>query len=357
MASPASVPTLRFATPADLPSIARFLPALGGPALSERFPGQTLVEYLRWKYFSSPLGDAVVGLAVDAEQVVGLVAATPKTLYIDGTAHAVYELGDFLTDERYRGRGIFSQLIETVCAELTRRCATLAYVRPNENSYPILVRHGSFFEARQLDVRRFVFPGAFLARRVSRHAALFGRVGLDRAALRWALGSPSRSVHVRRIERFGGGHDRLWRVAGSGYRLVVGRHSDYLNWRYAQCPTPFVLWEACRGEDPVGFLSAFASPSSATGHIADLFAAHDDTDACSALLTACFHFLSDARMASIYGWTFRGDVRAAIGRALSRACPLATGRPHHFAVRILRPGFPGLPPSGWQLSMGDFDGI
>jgi GNAT superfamily N-acetyltransferase len=349
--------TPRFATRSDLPAIATFLPALGGSGLPERFPGQTLADYLHWKYFQGPLGEAVVGITVDAEQVVGLVAATPRTLCVDGTAHAVFELGDFLTDERYRGRGIFSRLIEAVCEELKRRHAKLAYVRPNENSFPILVRHGSFTEARQLDVRRFVFPSAFLARRFSRPASWFGKAGPDWAALRWALGTPRGPVQVRRFERFGPQHDRLWHVAGTGYRVAIGRHSEYLNWRYAQSPTPFLLWEACRGEETVGFLSAFASPSSATGHIADLFTGREDADACVALLAACFHALRDAGVRSIYCWKLRGEVPSAAGRALSRACPLATGRPHHLVLRVLDPSLPGLPPSGWHLSMGDFDGL
>lgn len=357
MALPASAPTFRFATRRDLPAIADFLPALGGPLFAERYPGRTLIDFLEWKYFRNPLGDAVVAVAVDGDLVAGLVAATPKALAVDHTRISVYELGDFLTDRQYRGRGIFSTLIERVAEELTARGAALAYVRPNDNSFPILVRHCSFVEARQIDGRRFVFPSDILARRVSRPAAVLGRLGLDRAAMRWALASAPASVDVRAIDRFGPGHDSLWEEASGRYQLSIDRHSAFLNWRYADSPTPFLLWEALRGGRVAGFLSAFVSPSSRTGHIADLFTDPEDDEACTALVRACFRTLREQGVGSIYCWSPRGDATSAPGRILSRACPLSNGRPLHFAVRVFDSEFKGLPPSAWHLAMGDFDGV
>jgi hypothetical protein len=357
MALPESTLSERFAGRDDLEAIARFLPGLGGPRFSERYPGRTLIDFLDWKYFQNPLGDAVVGIATDGGQVVGLVAATPKTLWLDLEWAAVYELGDFLTDDRYRGRGIFSSLIERVCAELARRKAALAYVRPNENSFPILVRRGNFTEARQIDGSRFVFPSDVLARKLSPSAAVFGRMGLDWAALRWVLAPAPASIEVCRIDRFGTRHDRLWQAGSRGYRLAIDRRSAYLNWRYADSPTPFSLWDARRNGEAVGYLAAFVSPSSRTGHIADLFTASDDDDACAALLATCFRSLREQGVRSIYCWRPRGDEGSAVARALARACPVSNGQPLHFAVRILDSNFRGLPPSAWQLSMGDFDGV
>ena len=45
MALPDSTFTERFATRHDLAAIARFLPGLGGPLFSERFPGRTLTDF------------------------------------------------------------------------------------------------------------------------------------------------------------------------------------------------------------------------------------------------------------------------------------------------------------------------
>lgn len=357
MAVPASAPTFRFATRHDLPAIADFLPALGGPLFSERYPGRTLIDFLDWKYFRNPLGDAVVGVATDGGQVVGLVAATPKRLHLDHASNAVYELGDFLTDGRYRGRGIFSSLIEQVCALIADRNAVLAYVRPNENSFPILVRHCGFTEASQIDGRRFVFPSDILARRVAPPAAVLGHIGLDRAAMRWVLGPSPASIDIRAIDRFGPSHDRLWEEAGQRYRIAIERGSAWLNWRYAESPTPFLLWEARRGDRTAGYLSAFISPSSRTGHIADLFASPEDDEAGAALVGACFRALRAKGVGSIYCWIPRGEDPSAVGRTLARACPLSNGRPLHFAVRVFDPCFKGFPPSAWHLAMGDFDGV
>ena len=67
MVVPESTLSERFAGRHDLEAIARFLPGLGGPRFSERYPERTLIDFLDWKYFKNPLGDAVVAIATEPQ--------------------------------------------------------------------------------------------------------------------------------------------------------------------------------------------------------------------------------------------------------------------------------------------------
>src|SRR5262252_1688586 len=72
----------RLARREDLDGIGILLQELAGPHYSERFPGATVADFCRWKYFENPMGDAAVGIAVSGKRVVSLVAATPKLIQV-----------------------------------------------------------------------------------------------------------------------------------------------------------------------------------------------------------------------------------------------------------------------------------
>src|SRR5690349_24349995 len=100
---------------------------LGGEAFADRVGAATGVDFCRWKYFENPAGNAVVGIALDSENIVSIVAAVPKKLQIGSQIQLSFEMGDFITAEAYRRQGLFSRLIELVSQEATERGGSLAY--------------------------------------------------------------------------------------------------------------------------------------------------------------------------------------------------------------------------------------
>src|ERR1700682_4812814 len=211
---------LRLAGPDDLAGIGEFLQELGGPYFSaNRFPGKSARDYYDWKYFGNRQAKAIVGVAVAGERIVSTVAATVKPLQVAGRRLVAYELGDFLTASDFRGRGLFSQLVQMVCKEAAARGASLVYVQPNEISFPLLMKLG-FAEPRQLHQRHFAMPSSVLARRLRLPAGLISWTGIDDLT-RHSAAPPSRgrSVHVERISRFDAETDRIWQQAGHEYSL------------------------------------------------------------------------------------------------------------------------------------------
>ena len=350
---------IRLAEPTDLDRISAFLPELGGPSFNERHPGKTAQDFYRWKYFANPLGNAIVGIAVAGELVVSLVAAVPKRIWVSGNTVPSYELGDFLTNGNYRGKGLFSQLIELVCGEAAAKGAPLVYVRPNDVSFPILAGRLSFYEAQRLCARRFVVPSFALANATGIPAPLLRGTGMD-----WLLrvgcipGVRTGSLTVVPIQRFGVETDRLWEKAAAGYDFALVRDSDFLNWRFTDSPTPYKMWLALRKDQAVGFVVASTSEAVSTAHIVDLFAESGDKETVEALLATSIDSLLRRGFRTVHTWTVHGPAQSAAQDRMQSALPFRRKRPLHLAFRILRPqdiALP-LPSQKWHFTLGDSDG-
>jgi Acetyltransferase (GNAT) domain len=352
-------PELGLARPSDLSRIAQFLIPLGGESFGERFPDGTVQDFYRWKYFSNPLGEAIVGIAAVGDAVVSVVAATPKRIQLCGKTAPAYELGDFLTDGNYRKLGLFSRLIELVCREASNRDSSLIYVRPNDVSFPILVSKLAFHEGQRLDSRRFVLPSPTLSRKTGVPAHLLRLSGMDWLCKKGCIPNYSGgSVTVSSVERFGEETDQLWQRASAGYDFALVRDSSYLNWRYADCPTPYKIWLAARNGETVGFLVTSADRASPTAAVVDLFASIGDAEAVRALLARGLEDLLRSGVQLISTWTTQGGTQSAVQKLLRRCLPLRRKQHLHLAFRVLKTEEVTLPsPSQkWHFTLGDSDG-
>jgi GNAT superfamily N-acetyltransferase len=350
---------IRLADTDDLEEIGRLLPQVAGPHFAERFPGRSVAEFCRWKYFSNPTGDAAVGIAVDARRVVGLAAGVPKRIQLGSERIVAYELGDFITDPAYRKRGLFSTLIRMVCEEAVRRGAALAYVRPNESSFRILVSSLEFVEARKIDERRYIVPSGLIQRKTGFPSALTQAIGVDRLARYLALPDAAAPVSVEPTERFSRDFDEFWERTRRDYGFALARDSAYLNWRYADCPTPYRIWTARRNGHCAGYLVGLATSAEPMSFLVDLFTASEDAPAAAALLRQGIDsFLGDGAQL-VCTWTLQAGAVSAGHRFLKRACAAAARPRLHLAMRFFNSeiGAAQLPSERWQLAAGDFDGI
>ena len=349
---------LRFAQPEDLQEVGRLLPELAGPLFPERFPGRTVAQFCHWKYFTNPVGDAVVAVAVDGKRVVSLVAAVPKRVRVAETAQVGFELGDFITAPEYRKRGLFSSLIEMTCDEAAKRGGAFVYVRPNESSYRLLAPRLGFREVQKIDGRRYVVPSRAISRKTGLPAGLVRATGIDWITGRLALPSGGGAVGVEPVTRFDKEIDELWEHSGNRFSFSVVKDSQYLNWRYIDSPTPFQIWMARRTKRAAGYIAAFFSPSERTAYLADLFTDPTDEPAAGALLRTAMDAMFRQGARVVYTWTLQSGGESAGTLFLRRVCRWADKQHLHVALRFLGEQVEAtLPSSGWQLAMGDFDGI
>lgn len=349
----------RLAGPEHLEGIGEILPLLGGPFYHERFPGRTSAQFCRWKYFENPAGEAAVGIALDGDRVVSVVAGTPKRILLGEKTVVAFELGDFITLGEYRGRGLFSALINMVCDAARERGAAFVYVRPNEVSFPILANRLAFQEPAKIDLRRYVVLSDALQRKIGMPSAIARGLGVDWLMEKLTLPASSNSINIKRIDRFDDRFDQLWNASLQSYSFSLVRDSSFLNWRYVDCPTPYQRWLALRGSEVAGYLVSFASATEPTGIVVDLFTHPADVDAAAALVRAAIADLQRRGKSVIYTWTVQQGLPPAAANVLKRVCRFATEPSLHMAVKFLsaEAESEGLPLDGWQLAAGDFDGV
>ena len=350
---------LRLALPQDLEQIALLLPDLAGPLFSERFPQSTIAGFCTWKYHSNPLGDAAVGIAVADGHVVSLAAAVPKLIQVGLRRLLAFELGDFITAPEYRKRGLFSSLVQMICDEAKRRGAALVYVSPNSNSFRTLKSQLCFREVQKVDNRHFVKPSALIERRAGIPASISRRLGVDRIARAALFPSGSREVRVEPVAEFGPEVDHWWAATAPRFSFALVRNHVYLNWRYVHCPAPYQSFVARRNGHFAGYLTSFVLQTQPIGYILDLVTDPADRKAAGELLCCGLNAMLAQGATTIFTWTLHSGARSAGTDLLKTACLLPSGPPSRVAVRFLqgREEKAGLPDDGWQLNLGDFDGI
>lgn len=361
-ATPTSV-TFRFTEREDLAAIGEFLRDLGDAYFNEkRFPGKSARDFYEWKYFGNPMGDAIVGLAIADTRVVSMLAAMVKPLQVEERRVTAYEIGDFLTAPEFRKRGLGSRLTEMLYAEMRTRGAALVYGQPNDVSFPVFMKLG-FVEPQQIQQRSYAVPSRVISGRLHVSPKLISWTYIDDMMRSVAAPASSRSVRVERISRFDAETDRIWEKVRDGYKFVVVREREFLNWRYVDSPTPYQIWLARRGDEPVGFLVGFSGKDERVGEIVDLFTSESDPTAARALLHHAFKEFHSQGMRAILAYTIVNSTRSMlgesmVGKLLRRACPIARQKPLHFILRSFEsPVAPPLPASGWHLAPGDFDGV
>jgi len=138
---------------------------------------------------------------------------------------------------------------------------------------------------------------------------------------------------VERISRFDAETDQIWQNARNGYSFLLARESEFLNWRYADSPTPFQIWMARRAAEPVGFLVGFSALDERLGEIVDLFTSARDRTAARALIHHAFQKFHAQGMRAILAYTLVDSSPSMVGELLRRACPLVRQSALHFAVR------------------------
>jgi GNAT superfamily N-acetyltransferase len=348
---------IRLAGQQDLPALAELLPELDGASYGERFPGKTCEDFIRWKYLNNPAGEAEVGIALDGDRVVSIVAATPKRVWLRGVETLAFELGDFITAPDHRKRGLFSNLINLVCDAASQRGGSFVYVRPNDVSFPILASRLSFLEPVKIESRRYLVASAAVQRKLGVPASLLRKAGIDSLVRRTAIPGAPGAIAVAKAERFSDEIDQFWRHTRDQYSFALVRDSRYLNWRFVDCPTPYRCWVARRDGSMAGYLVAFVARAQPIATILDLFTHYNDEDAAAALLGDAMDDMLREGAQAVYTWTSQTHAESASSRLLKRACRLVQKPLLHFAMRPLQASSSTLPGSGWQLAAGDFDGF
>ncbi len=280
-------------------------------------PRPRSLEALTWQYFGNATGRLYVDVAVppDGASLAAIYASLPGTMRIGGERRLVLQSLDTLTDEAYRGKGLFVTLAKATFARAAEGGAALIYGFPNGSS-----AHGFFkklgwspldpvpFLIRPLRTK-YVVDRLGLAKRIGPVASLVPDVALVVPRL-FARGTLPRGVVS--LDAADARMTRLWDRFATGIGCAIERDEAYLQWRLFERPGSHYRVLGVEADDGSELRALVAytvetKHGGRIGYVMDLL--HDRSlagyRAGSRALGAAVHGMAEEGADSILAWSMR----------------------------------------------------
>ena len=194
-----------------------------------------------WLYHENPHGEARAWIATDPghNTIVGVAAAFPRRMYIDGHEECGWVLGDFCIHEQYRSLGPALQL-QRACLDAVDT-ALLPFCFDFPSARMVAVYKRLRIDARE-DMLRLAKPlrvDRKVTEVVHNHALAYSLSAVGNLMLALRDSSPTHTSAVTMSlhhDKCGEEFSELDREMSGQHRVAIQRSADYLNWRYLANP-------------------------------------------------------------------------------------------------------------------------
>lgn len=211
------------ATPADLDRFAECFAANGKPRVR---------QVLEWQYTENPSDELYVDFALSDGTTAAVYATLAVRMKLGDDVGIGVQSIDTLTDQRFRGQGLFLRMAEHTYARCVEAGVPLVYGFPNENS-----AHGFFNRLGWTSLNPM--PLHF---RPIRGSYFLGRLGVPDSVVSKLpdLAFVSRrprllpTQEIRVMTRFDDRFTAVWDEFARNIRYAVHRDAQYLTWRFSK---------------------------------------------------------------------------------------------------------------------------
>lgn len=237
------------------------------------------LEYWRWRYAKSPFGEGIIKLVFANGKLIGHYAVTPMDILVDNRPlRAVFSLHT-MTHPDFQKQGIFTFLAEEVYKKCQSEGFGFVYGFPNENSY-----HGF--------TNKLGWTG-------------FGKMSSLEKNLDAETKAATKAGNIHEIDRFDDGVNVLWNTVKAGYRVIIPRTKDYLNWRFAGHPIieypRYIITSGSSELSGYMILKVYTKGDEVKGHIVDMLCIND-SDVVKSLLRAAYSYFNKEDIHNLSCW-------------------------------------------------------
>jgi len=218
-------------------------------------------KHFIWEYLNNPVNRLYILLAISkAGEFAAQYAVLPKYLIV-GNQKVICTLSqDTVTDERFRGRGLFTFLADELYNEIQRDGVLFTYGFPNRNS-----AHGFFTKLKWREVKPlnimvkpvyckgcdysfFPYIGSHpLGRFIGKLAVVLHNSAFAKTA--------EKDVSIHEMNEFSPVFDEIWERFRYKNLVMVIRDNQYIKWRFFDKPEnnyrTFIFYKSGR---PAGYL-------------------------------------------------------------------------------------------------------
>jgi hypothetical protein len=297
--------------PVDLPAIEDFFKKnYHGPG-----PYGT-IDLFRWKIIDNYVRSGVINLIKDKDQIVSVLSITPKLLYFKGREHAVVELGDALTDPRYRRQGMFAFLDNKITKDALDMGFRFVYGTPNKEALPGHLKKANYKIIDGINVKSLVVPldiKPFIQKRGywlignlagSLFSTLVYGCYLVKKALSW-----SQAAQIEEPENIPEGWNDFWMKSREACDFIFSRDREALTWRFFKNPNRYTFYVLKEKDQIVGYLAyRIVSVAEITAVVlADFFFLPGYEKGLKVLLFRVLEDALNANVATINTWCTQGS--------------------------------------------------
>jgi hypothetical protein len=261
------------------------------------------IKHWEWEFKHNPCKSLEIYLAEDNGKIVGQYAVIPVKMKIKEKDLLATLSLDTITDENYRGQGMFPILAKKLYSELGIKGIPITYGFPNKNSI-----RGFINKLEWIDIIPFLLlvrPIKFksLIKKVTNNALFsyfFGKIGDILWKLRFIFKPVGdKSIIIRKIKKFDSIFDKLWQETRNEYNICVVRDQTYLNWRYVDKPEEtYDIFVAEKGVNLLGYivLKCEEKLDLKTGFIMDMLVLSSQYKAISTLISEAINYFKDKKV-------------------------------------------------------------
>ena len=196
------------------------------------------IDFVRHQYFDNPKGQAFITLAQEEnnQKIVGQYVVLPMEIRINRENQKCVNSLNTLTDENYRGKGIFTGLAEANF-KLAESQTNFCYGVPNPNSYPGFVKKLNFKDIGSVplylrpSIPSNIIKNKFNLNKIYRVFTIFDHLLKVKNE---NIDSAYNLVEIEDSNLYL--IDEFWELVKDKYPIMLVRDSNFIKFRYINIP-------------------------------------------------------------------------------------------------------------------------
>ncbi len=192
-------------------------------------------KYWNWRFVNNPFSNELfIELMWDGDKLVGHYAVSPVEMMINGNTEKTALSMTTMTHPEYGGRGIFSQLAESLYGKLSKSNYRMVWGFPNNNSH-----YGFNKNLLWSDI------------------AVQGMMTLSAKSFLRFMNTDAVGISIRKMEEIES--KLLFQLNSSAKNIKINKTKEYIQWRYFDNPT--AIYKMVRSQDSRGIIIYKVIPS------------------------------------------------------------------------------------------------
>ncbi|MXS72245.1 GNAT family N-acetyltransferase [Flavobacteriaceae bacterium W22] len=258
-------------------------------------------EYWNWRFANNPFSDELfIDLMWDGDKLVGHYAVSPVDMMINGKAEKTALSMTTMTHPEYGGRGIFSQLAESLYRKLSVNNYKLVWGFPNNNSHYGFNKNLSWSDI-----------------------ALQGMMSLNTKNFSRLINAEAKGRSINTTEEIES--NLISQLNSSAKYIKINKTKEYLQWRYFDNPTAdykMIIPDDNRGIIIYKVISSFSDSTKSEIDIMDM-AFDNDMSVLINLLSSVYNSEQNILQFNLWDSLFSAN-QIILEKAGFRVCPPVT---------------------------------